>query len=65
MTQVDLAVNPPTYKIGYFGTYEVPSNLTSMFWREGTFSITAPVLWTEIHTHPKWVKVSSDTCGLD
>ena len=37
--------------VGTFGTYLVPNNETTSFWREGKFTIDTQVLWSYAHTH--------------
>ena len=52
LTQMRLAVMPlPVRNPGYPGTYGVPSNQTSAFFREGRFLVDTPLAWSYLHTH--------------
>lgn len=53
-TQMRLRFKPTQARLGYFGSYLIPSNVTSVFWREGTFKVTAPVRWSYFHNHGTW-----------
>ena len=57
LTQLRLVVHPlPIRHPGYPGTYGVPSNQTSAFFREGRFLVNAPPLaWSYLHTHEHYV----------
>lgn len=55
-SQARLAFFPAVMEMGGFGTYLVPSDQTSAYWREGTFIADAPVLWAYYHTHPAWME---------
>jgi len=55
-TQIHMKMEPHPKQGGYFGTYYVPSNTTSMFWAEGTFLGSWDVLWSYYHSHSAWLK---------
>ena len=57
LTQIRLTVMPLNVRHpGYPGTYGVPSNQTSAFFREGTFLVdTPPLAWSYFHTHGHYV----------
>ena len=59
LTQMRLAVMPlPVRNPGYPGTYGVPSNQTSAFFREGRFLVDTPLAWSYVHTHGQQIVVA-------
>ena len=42
--------------MAYPGVYLVPPSRTCAFYREGRFSVSAPLVWSYLHTHPLWVE---------
>ena len=55
-TQIHMKMEPHPKVGGYFGSYYMPSNKTSMFWSEGTFLGSWDVVWSYYHSHSTWLK---------
>ena len=55
-TEMRLVVVPTDCMQGYFGTYLVPTDRLTIYWKEGTWWRTAKLLHAYVHTHPAWTE---------
>lgn len=51
-SQIRVVSVPQPWRLGNYGTYRVPANQLTAFWREGRFLQSGPVLWSYFHAHP-------------
>ena len=59
LTQMRIFVTPVRAAMAYPGVYLVPAARTCAFYREGRFAVSAPLVWSYLHTHPIWVEEMS------